>query len=80
MRSNAAGICPDKWLDNLADCFHKTLSREKIKINQLLRGGHIVRSHPGSLPWLQEEVSRTGRLSGGGKIQVLWKRYLPGVR
>jgi formiminoglutamase len=55
--SSAEGTLPDEWLLNLAGCLRETFGTAP-SLNDPFRGGHIIRSHAGELPWVQLEVSR----------------------
>jgi formiminoglutamase len=80
--SNADGTCPDKWLDELANCFQKIFPNEQIAINSPFKGGYIIRHHSRVLPWLQIELSRTERIFNSekreGVIEALnvWHRMI----
>jgi hypothetical protein len=65
--SNADGTCPDDWLIELAQCFHKVFSNEQVKINDPFKGGYIIRNHSTKIPWLQIELSRTESISNKDK-------------
>ena len=65
--SNAGTACPDRWLGELAGCFHEVFPGEHVAINSPFRGGYIIRSYSSELPWIQVEVSRTARLSNDDK-------------
>jgi formiminoglutamase len=54
---NADGTCPVDWLDSLADCLASAFGVEVSK-NEPFKGGHIVRSRPGGIPWVLLELSR----------------------
>jgi formiminoglutamase len=60
--SNAAGTCPQEWLDSLARCFALAFDSEP-SINTPFRGGHITRTHASEMPWVQLELSRAPFLS-----------------
>ena len=51
------GTLPEEWLLKLAGCLRETFGTAP-SLNDPFRGGHIVRSHAGELPWVQIEVSR----------------------
>jgi len=55
--SDGDGACPRDWLDRMADCLAESFGRE-VSLNQPFKGGHIIRSHAGELPWMQLEISR----------------------
>ncbi len=55
--SNADFTCPKEWITSLAECFEKVFETE-VSINKPFKGGYIIRSHAGELPWLQLELSR----------------------
>lgn len=55
--SDAEGTLPKEWFRKLADCLGETFGTAP-SLNDPFRGGHIIRSHAGELPWVQLEVSR----------------------
>jgi len=55
--SNGEGTCPHGWLKALAKCFEKAFETE-VSINHPFKGGYIIRSHTGEIPWVQVELSR----------------------
>jgi len=67
----ADGTCPRPWVDVLADCLGQALGAEP-SLNVPFRGGYIVRSRPGGIPWIQIE------LNGGDWLETNAKR--DGVR
>jgi formiminoglutamase len=60
--SNGEGTCPEYWLNRLAECLENSF-HVKVSINSPFKGGHILRSHAGELPWVQLELSRAPFLS-----------------
>jgi formiminoglutamase len=54
--SNADGTCPDDWLRSMQGCFAREFG--EVRVNDPFQGGHIIRSRPGGIPWLQLELSR----------------------
>jgi len=65
---NADGTCPADWLEELAAAFSGVFGLEVAR-NRPFRGGFIIRSHSGLLPWVQIELSRAGFLSNAQKRQ-----------
>jgi formiminoglutamase len=63
---NADGTCPADWLDSLGDCLASAFGLEVSK-NRPFKGGHIVRSRPGGIPWVLLELSRGDFMSGEEK-------------
>jgi hypothetical protein len=58
--SNGEGsTCPEQWLDCLADCMRKFFDHE-VRTNSPFKGGFIIRSRAGDMPWIQVEISRAG--------------------
>ncbi len=55
--SNADGTCPEEWMHQLASCLREA-SGLTVAINHPFKGGFIIRSHSGELPWVQLEISR----------------------
>jgi len=56
--SNAEGAaCPPDWIASLAACLEDALG-VAVSINDPFKGGYIVRSRPGRIPWIQMEYSR----------------------
>jgi N-formylglutamate deformylase len=55
--SNADGTCPQDWIRSLAGYLAEAFGGE-IALNHPFRGGYIIRSHAGELPWVQLEFSR----------------------
>ncbi|MFH1437615.1 MAG: N-formylglutamate amidohydrolase [Pseudomonadota bacterium] len=55
--SNAGFTCSDEWLASMAECFEAAFNRE-ILLNNPFKGGFIIRSHAGAVPWIQVELSR----------------------
>lgn len=60
--SNADGTCPDRWIRELAECFHDHF-KLPISINGPFKGGFIIRTHAKELPWIQVELSRAPFMS-----------------
>lgn len=56
--SNADETCPDRWLEEMAECFRRAY-HEDVAINEPFKGGFIIRAHAHEMPWLQIELSRT---------------------
>ncbi|NIO28641.1 MAG: N-formylglutamate amidohydrolase [Candidatus Latescibacteria bacterium] len=55
--SNADGTCSPEWLQALARSFQKTFG-VPVAVNDPFKGGYIVRTHAGEIPWIQLELSR----------------------
>jgi N-formylglutamate amidohydrolase len=55
--SIADSSCPEDWTGLMAECLEKAFG-STVSINNPFKGGHIIRSHAGELPWLQLELSR----------------------
>jgi formiminoglutamase len=66
--SNGEGTCPVRWIREIAECFEKAFGRE-VRINDPFRGGFIVCSRPGGIPWVQLEISRAPFLNPVEKRQ-----------
>ncbi|MGK7344847.1 MAG: N-formylglutamate amidohydrolase [Candidatus Nitrospinota bacterium M3_3B_026] len=49
--------CPWEWVKALAESFRDQFGPE-VRIDDPFKGGHIIRSHSGELPWVQLEISR----------------------
>lgn len=64
--SNAGFTCPDRWLSRLASFLEGSFGLG-VGINDPFKGGHIIRSHSGELPWVQIEISRGEFLSAKEK-------------
>jgi N-formylglutamate deformylase len=62
----ADGTCPAKWADALT-VFLGDAFESEVSINVPFRGGHITRSRPGDIPWVQLELSASAWLSTGEK-------------
>lgn len=62
----AAPTCSPAWFEALAACLESAFG-EPVSRNAPFRGGYIVRSHAGELPWIQLELSRTERLDHNAK-------------
>lgn len=63
---NADGTCPADWLDSLGDCLASAFGLE-VSRNEPFKGGHIVRSRPGGIPWVLLELSRADFMSSNEK-------------
>jgi len=55
--SNGRGTCPHERFNCLASCLEKAFGLE-VSLNKPFKGGHIICSHSGELPWVQIEFSR----------------------
>lgn len=55
--SDAEGTCPREWFALFVECF-KSIFADRVSVNTPFKGGHIIRSHAGELPWIQVELSR----------------------
>lgn len=51
------GTCPEGWIWSLKEALESEFSME-VRINDPFRGGYIIRTHAGELPWMQIELSR----------------------
>ena len=51
------GVCPDSWVNLLAECFSESFGSE-VAVNEPFRGGYTVRRWPGGVPWVLLELSR----------------------
>jgi hypothetical protein len=65
--SHADGTCPEAWLRSMQECF--AVEFDDVRLNDPFRGGHIIRSRPGGIPWLQLELSRQTPPDNGSKRQ-----------
>lgn len=63
---NGDGTCPQAWLVSLAEIVEKNMETP-VAINNPFKGGYIIRSHAGEVPWLQIELSRAPFLSNEEK-------------
>jgi len=70
--SNADGTIPRDWLEKLAECLHRAFAAE-ISLNRPFRGGVIIRTHAGELPWVQLEFSRDLFCSVDDKREKAWQ-------
>ena len=69
--SDGDGTCPEVWIQSLSECFAQAFNAE-VSVNQPFRGGYIVQSHAGELPWVQLELSRAAFLGNREKgVRVL---------
>jgi N-formylglutamate amidohydrolase len=66
--ANAHGTFPEAWMDALARCLEYAFERV-VAINEPFRGGHIIRSHGGEMPWVMLELSRAPYLTPEDKSQ-----------
>ena len=64
--SNAWFTCNHDWLSSMAQCLHDAFNR-KVQINNPFKGGYIIRSHAGRVPWMQIEISREDFMSNEEK-------------
>jgi N-formylglutamate amidohydrolase len=64
--SNADGTCPQAWMKSLAGCFERSFECS-ISVNDPFKGGYLIRSHAGELPWVQLELSRAPFLTSEEK-------------
>jgi N-formylglutamate deformylase len=68
--------CPDAWFQQLATSLARCFDCEAA-LNKPFAGGHITRSRPGGIPWMQLEMSRDSQLSLAVKReklhQALWQ-------
>jgi N-formylglutamate amidohydrolase len=55
--SDAEETCPKEWTGLMAVCLGSEFDCV-VSINNPFKGGYIIRSHAGELPWLQLELSR----------------------
>jgi len=70
--SHADGTFPREWLEKLAECLHRAFATE-ISLNRPFKGGFIIRSHAGELPWVQLELSRGPFCSVDDKREKAWQ-------
>ena len=70
--SHADGTFPDKWLQQMAGCLGRAFDTE-ISLNQPFKGGFIIRSHAGEIPWVQLELSRGSFCSVQEKREKVWR-------
>lgn len=79
--SNGDGAaCPWAWFERLAECLDRTLG--DVSLNSPFQGGHITRSRPGGIPWVQLELSRAPFMSWEEKhLAVLeaLRRFMEGL-
>ena len=68
--SNADSTCSREWIDSLAQHLSQSLGLQ-VSINQPFKGGYIIRSHAGEIPWIQLEFSRAAFLSNRQKSSNL---------
>ena len=50
----------------MAECLDAAFG-SRVSINWPYRGGYVIRSHAGELPWMQVEISRSEWLSEAEK-------------
>lgn len=58
--------CPWDWMASLKQCFEESFG-SSVRVNDPFKGGFIIRSHAGELPWIQIELSRGPRMSNQDK-------------
>jgi len=68
--SNAGFTCSEELLASMAKCFQDVFN-QKIQINNPFKGGYIIRSHAGRVPWIQVELSREPFLTDGEKSRMM---------
>jgi N-formylglutamate amidohydrolase len=68
--SNRDGTCPEAWITSLAAIMEAALNLP-VAVNTPFRGGHIIRSHAGKIPWLQLELSRAPFLPNAEKGRLV---------
>ena len=56
------GSCPGEWLEVLAQSLHRSQQTRAI-VQDLATGGHIARSRPGGIPWVQLKFARVRQAS-----------------
>lgn len=64
--SNADRTCPADWLRSLAACLEHAFEHP-VSVNEPFKGGFIIQSHAGELPWVQLELSRAPFLPDSAK-------------
>lgn len=70
--SNAGVTCPEDWLKSMAECLEEAFGLP-VSLNHPFKGGHIIRSHAGELPWVQLELSRAPFMEFAEKRECVLK-------
>jgi N-formylglutamate deformylase len=70
--SDAEGTCPCQWFTQFVACF-ESIFGDRVSVNTPFKGGYIIRSHSGELPWIQVELSRAAFLSNEQKHERVLK-------
>jgi formiminoglutamase len=73
--SHADGTCPEDWFHALAKSLEKSF-QTPVFLNHPFKGGYIIRSHAGELPWVQIELSRSALLSNEEKRDRILKALI----
>jgi formiminoglutamase len=68
--SNGNGTCSKGLLQSLAKYLESTFENT-VAINDPFKGGYIIRSHSGVIPWVQIEISRHPFLTNAEKSRRL---------
>jgi formiminoglutamase len=55
---NGGGSCPVDWAEEMARLLREEIG-DPVTVNRPFAGGYITRSRPGSIPWMQIELSRS---------------------
>lgn len=58
--SNADGTCSQTWIMSLAEKLAEAF-KERVSLNSPFRGGYISCYHATEMPWIQIEISQTGK-------------------
>jgi formiminoglutamase len=64
--NNHGDSCPNDWLGTLGRSLAMVFECE-VRLNEPFAGGYITKSRPGSIPWIQLELSRESWLSYAAK-------------
>jgi len=78
--SNADVTCPADRFEALCAAFETAFRGFRVARNTPFRGGHIIRTHAGELPWVQVEISRGRFLSNGEKRDRVIRALQDGCR
>jgi len=62
--------CPERWMEIMLICFVRAFDTD-VSVNDPFSGGHIIRSMPGGIPWIQIEISTDEWISNARKSEAL---------
>jgi len=62
--------CPERWMEIMISCFGRAFDTD-VSVNDPFSGGHIIRSMPGGIAWMQIEISTDEWISNAKKSEAL---------